>query len=122
MNKKEELFQAFAEYDVVLREAREKYSKNAEEWWDGLSEDEKIKAFYTVIKRVYQADVIDQGSYRYALYEVFGFDFSSYAIGMDCGYLDIHNLIFDGIKYQRLKGKGLIPDDKVIDEPNPSST
>ncbi len=59
---------------------------------------------------------------RYALYEVFGFDFSSYVIGMDCGYLDIHNLIFDGIKYQRLKGKGLIPDDKVIDEPDPSST
>jgi hypothetical protein len=31
--------------------------------------------------------------YRYVLYNVFGFDAGMYALGMDCGYMALHNSI-----------------------------
>tara|TARA_B110000285_G_scaffold71230_1_gene82043 strand:+ start:2888 stop:3031 length:144 start_codon:yes stop_codon:yes gene_type:complete len=35
----------------------------------------------------------DQGSYRYALYNVFGFAPNMYTQGMHCGYFDLHNAL-----------------------------
>jgi hypothetical protein len=71
------------------------------EWWNGLSYEEKLRAFRSVCRRIQQADIIEGGSYRHALYEVFGFEADSYADGMDCGYMDIHNLIHEGIAFRQ---------------------
>jgi hypothetical protein len=73
--------------------AKEKYDGEVESWWNDLSYDEQLKAFYAVCKRIHKGDIQDQGSFRYVLYEVFGFDMDSYIVGMDCGYMDIHNAI-----------------------------
>lgn len=35
----------------------------------------------------------DRGTYRYALFDVFGFGGSMYYRGMDCGYMALHNAI-----------------------------
>ena len=69
------------------------YEKEADDWWSELTIDEQLQAFYSVIKRVYRGDVVEQGSYRYVLYNVFGFGPDSYAVGMDCGYMSLHNSI-----------------------------
>lgn len=69
------------------------YEKKADDWWSKLTLDEQLQAFYSVIKRVHQGDVVEQGSYRYVLYNVFGFGPDSYAVGMDCGYMSLHNAI-----------------------------
>ena len=76
-----------------MKEASDEFAKGADAFWDGLSYEDKLKAFYSVCKRIHKGDVVDRGSYRYVLYDVFGFDFDAYTIGMDCGYLDIHNYI-----------------------------
>ena len=47
-------------------------------------------------KRIYKAELVDRGSYRDALYDVFGFDMHMYGRGMDCGYMNIHNAIHIG--------------------------
>ena len=107
--------QSLEEIRKAFQEAKEKYDKNAEEYWSGLTEDEKLLAFYAVIKRTYKAEVEDKGTFRYALYDVFDFDASAYKTAMDCGYLDIHNLICSGLEYEELKAKGLMPDDKTSD-------
>lgn len=73
--------------------ARDEYAVQAEAFWEDLSYEDKLKAFYSVCKRIKKGDLIDSGSYRYVLYEVFGFDMDSYVVGMDCGYMDIHNAI-----------------------------
>jgi len=72
-------------------------------WWDGLSEQEREDAFYAVCKRIHKADIKDQGTYRYALYDVFGFDGGMYMQGMDCGYMALHNAIGDGEDYQAMR-------------------
>ena len=44
-----------------------------------------------------------KGSYRHALYSVFGFDPGMYSDGMDCGYMALHNAICDGEDYAAMK-------------------
>jgi hypothetical protein len=65
----------------------------------------KLKAFYAVTKRIHKADIEDNGTYRYALYDVFNFDESSYVIGMESGYLEIHNSIRSDDSIERVLRK-----------------
>lgn len=90
LEEKDEHGKSLSDY---MKEATEEYAKEADAFWDGLSYEDKLKAFYSVCKRIHKGDVVDRGSYRYVLYNTFGFDFDAYMIGMDCGYLDIHNYI-----------------------------
>ena len=83
---------------------REIYEHDNDTWWNGLTEQEREDAFYAVCKRIYQADIKDNGTYCWALYDVFGFDAGMYMRGMDCGYMALHNAIFDGEELQRMKG------------------
>ena len=81
------------EFSKAMQEAQEMYEEEAQQFWDSLSYQDKLRAFYAVSKRIHKGDVEDKGSYRYVLYEIFGFEMESYGIGMDCGYMDIHNSI-----------------------------
>jgi len=90
IHKKDEHGKSLSDY---MKESSEQYEKEANDFWEGLSYDDKLKAFYSVCKRIHKGDVVDRGSYRYVLYNTFGFDFDAYMIGMECGYLDIHNYI-----------------------------
>lgn len=69
------------------------YEKECDEYWDNLSYDDKLKAFYSVVKRIVEAEIIEGRSYRGVLYDKFQFDMDSYVIGMDCGYMTLHNSI-----------------------------
>jgi len=87
-----------------MLKAREKYEAENDAWWEGLTEQEREDAFFAVVKRIHKADLQDGGSYRYALYNIFGFDPGMYVKGMDCGYMAIHNAIGDGEDYQAMRG------------------
>lgn len=63
----------------------------ADKFWDSLSYEQKMMAFYSVCTRIHRGDIVDKGSYRYVLYQIFGFGPESYELGLNCGYLDIHN-------------------------------
>ena len=84
----------FKRFQEDMNKAKEQYDSDAESFWENLSYDDKLKAFYAVTKRIYKGDVQDKGSYRYVLYDVFDFDMDSYGVGMDSGYIDIHNSIY----------------------------
>ena len=76
-----------------FEESQQKYEKECEDYWTSLPEEDRLKAFYSVCKRIYEGDIKQKGSYRWVLYEVFGFDYEAYGIGMDCRYMEIHNSI-----------------------------
>jgi len=102
MTDKNKFLDTMTEIGQEMEKARDEYEKQNEAWWNGLSEQEREDAFYAVCKRIWQADGIDNGTYRHGLYHVFGFDPGMYGRGMDCGYMAIHNAIFDGEQMQKM--------------------
>jgi hypothetical protein len=87
------LIEALSDFSEYQKEAEAQYKQECDEYWASLSEEDKLKAFYSVISRVVQGELKDRGSYRHVLYEVFGFGPESYGIGMQCGFLSLHNSI-----------------------------
>ena len=97
----------------VFENAYKQREAENDAWWEGLTEQERENAFYAVCKRIHKGDIVDNGTYRYVLYDTFGFDYGMYVDGMNCGYMTIHNTIFDGEELQRMKG---VTRFEVIDE------
>lgn len=91
------------EFRQAMREYQENYKKEVETFWNNLSYEDKLKAFYYVCSKIHKADVEDRGSYRYCLYDVFNFDMDSYSLGMDARYMDLHNYIFEGVEFSKFR-------------------
>jgi len=87
------LFDELDKLTVIYNQAREQYDIDAESYWDALTYEDKLKAFYIVTKRIHKGDLVDNGSYRHVIYNTFGFDMDAYIVGMDSGYMEIHNSI-----------------------------
>ena len=64
-------------------------------FWNSLSYEDKCNAFHAVVSKIFQGDIQEKGSYRYVLYDVFGFGPDMYTRGMDCGYMALHNSIMN---------------------------
>ena len=71
-------------------------------WWDALTLEDKEKAFYSVVKRLVQGELKDNGSYRHVLYSTFGFDSSSYQLGLLCGFMELHNSIVEPDTFSKM--------------------
>lgn len=78
----------------AYKESASLYEKDCNDFWEGLSYEDKLKAFYSVCKRLYKGEIQERRSYRGVLYDVFQFDMDSYGVGMECGYMDLHNAIY----------------------------
>lgn len=93
----------------ALRKAWHETDKrqNAEDdaWWNSLDCNGKSQAFRQITKLMYKAEIKDKGSYRYAIYDVFGLD---YGDGLT-HYMQLHNLIGQGIEAEQ---KACMKDDK----------
>jgi hypothetical protein len=82
-----------ADLSELCKEGAEFNRAQEEATWESLSQKEQLDVFCAVVRRIHQAEIIDNGTYRHALYTVFGFDYDSYGRAMDAGYLDLHNAI-----------------------------
>jgi hypothetical protein len=93
----------WAELQQVLLEAREAREKEYDEYWDSLEYEDQLKAFYSVVKRIYRGEIKENGTYRYILYEVFQFGPEAYELGMDCGLMALHNAYVDIDEFEALR-------------------
>jgi hypothetical protein len=110
---KEKALQELSDISQEFEKAYKERDVENDAWWNGLTEKEREDAFYAVCKRIHEGDVVKGGSYRYVLYDTFGFDPGMYVDGMNCGYMAIHNAISDGEDYQKMRGVNRF---EVIDE------
>lgn len=94
----EDLIELSKQFTDVMNEIE----KNSEEYWNSLSKEHQLAAFCAVSRRIYQAEIVDQGTYRHALYGVFGFGPEAYAPAQLAGYLAIHNSIMASDHDERL--------------------
>ena len=92
---REKLLQELSDLAQEQESAKLRFESKVDSWWDNLTEQEREWAFYSVCKRIFKGEIADRGTYRYVLYDVFGFDKKMYTLGMDCGFMAIHNSIMD---------------------------
>lgn len=91
--------------------------KQADEWWDSLSEDERKKAFFSVCSRIYESEIVDRGSYKFALYDKFNFTpgDGSFGLGIECGFKALHDQLADVIGQD---GTSDVETIELVDRPN----
>jgi hypothetical protein len=94
----EELTNSFQRWEQELEEDHDKF-------WNDLSKDDQLKAFCSVMRRLFKAEIEQNSSYRHTLYDVFGFGSESYVQAQVSGFLAIHNAIWDGERLGRLIDK-----------------
>ena len=87
-----------ASLDEISRawnEAMQEIENASENYWNSLTKEQQLDAFCAVCRRIRRGDIVDKGTYRYVLYQIFEFGPEAYAPAQLAGYLDIHNSIFD---------------------------
>ena len=92
MNEQDNKFN-FDEVSDAYEKIMKQIEQEQEEYWNTLSKDDQLKAFCAVVRRIVQGELRDKGSYRWVLYDVFGFGPEAYVRGMDCGFMALHNAI-----------------------------
>lgn len=91
--KKLKFLESLEAFSRDFKESMLAYEMESEDFWSSLSYDEKLYAFCAISRRIHKGEIVDNGSYRYVLYDVFGFGPDAYAVAQMAGYLDIHNAI-----------------------------
>lgn len=74
-----------------------------DQWWNSLDQEDQLRAFRQVCKLIHRGDVEDRGSYRYVLYDVFGWGPEAYGDGL-AHYMTIHNLIYSAVERGAAQG------------------
>lgn len=95
----------------IYKEIKNENESDAEKFWDTLSYDDKCNAFHAVVSRLVKGEIELEGSYRYVLYDIFGFDPDMYTRGMDCGYMTLHNRIMTKDNIDLINNSKLASDD-----------
>ena len=93
MNEEQDNKFNFDEVSDAYEKIMKQIEQEQEEYWNTLSKDDQLKAFCAVVRRIVQGELRDKGSYRWVLYDVFGFGPEAYVRGMDCGFMALHNAI-----------------------------
>lgn len=83
------------EFAISFSERMNEIENESETYWNSLTKEQQLKAFCAVVRRIHKGELEDRGSYRYVLYQVFGFGPEAYAPAQMSGYLTIHNALFD---------------------------
>ena len=89
----EDFLRIFSEIAEEQEKADKQFDADMDEWWNAMSKEDQMKAFYSVVKRVVDGELVQKGSYRYILCEVFGFGPESYMISYNAGFMALHNSI-----------------------------
>lgn len=90
----------FQKIRQALQQSLVEYERSVDEFWNNLDYEDQLRAFYAVSSRIYKGEVEQRQTYRGVLYDVFNFDADAYALGMDCRYMDLHNLLFEAVQLQ----------------------
>lgn len=89
----ENLENSLKEIREILQKTMQEYNQESEDFWNSLTYKQQGQAFYHVVKNIMQKEK-EGYSYRGMLYDVFNFEPDMYAIGMEAGYLDLHNILY----------------------------
>ena len=96
MDPKSDLLDKLEEASKVFNETMKELEDKSEHYYNSLTKEQQLDVFCAISRRIYRGEIEEQGSYRYVLYQVFGFGPEAYAQAQLAGYLAIHNSIYAG--------------------------
>lgn len=112
----------YQEAQQAMEQAQKEFEAECETAWNSLDQETKLKIFCAVCTRLYKGELEDKGSYRYILYNVFGFGPEAYSAAQGAGFLALHNSILDDEQKAKVTEKLLklseeynIPKEKIRD-------
>lgn len=88
----QELHDISQTFEALMKEDE----KHQEQYWNSLTKEQQLMAFCAISRRIYDGEIKQGGTYRYVLYDVFGFGPEAYVPAQCAGYLSIHNAIYTG--------------------------
>lgn len=91
--KMEQFHQASQTIAKEMDAVRIAQDEQAESFWNSLSYEDKCNAFHAVVSKIFEGEIKEKGTYRYVLYDIFGFGPDMYVRGMNCGFMALHNSI-----------------------------
>lgn len=100
--KRLDILEKLNELSIDFNKAMKQVENDEEAYWNSLSKEQQLCCFNSVCRRIVQGDIKDKGTYRYVLYDVFGFGMEAYARAQMAGYLEIHNSIFTSENEEKL--------------------
>ena len=100
--KTEKALQELSEISERFQESMKAEEEHQEQYWNSLSKEQQLMAFCAISRRIFDGEIKQGGSYRYVLYDVFGFGPEAYVPAQCAGYLEIHNAIFTGKDEERI--------------------
>ena len=104
--------QSLDDVSKTWKQAMDEVEKDSEAYWNGLSKEDQLRAFCAVSRRIYQGELVERGTYRYVLYDVFGFGPEAYAPAQMANYLEIHNALYGADTFDKMEAVNRI---EVID-------
>lgn len=81
----------------------QKLHERMDDWWNSLPKDVQEKAFFCVVKKLVNAELVNQKTYRQILHEDFGFDKGAYYMGITCGFMTLHNSIVPQVELSEMR-------------------
>lgn len=93
--KQNNLLDTLSSLSSIINESLDSLKEEQEIFWNSLSEEDKLKVFCAVVRRIHKGEILEKNSYRGVLYDVFGFGPESYIQAQEAGYLEIHNRMYD---------------------------
>lgn len=95
-NNDDDLLAELHDISVQFNATMKEMENEQEVFWESLTKEQQLQVFCCVARRIYDGEIKQRGSYRYVLYDVFGWGPEAYVAAQDAGYLSIHNTLFDG--------------------------
>lgn len=98
MDEREDILEELFRFGEIQARLEEDYDIAADKYWNSLTHDQQLMAFHSVVKRIVKGRINDQGTYRHVVHDVFKFDRFAYGVGINCGYMRLHNSIDAPVK------------------------
>lgn len=84
----------FHKISETFKKVMDEIEAKSEAKWNALDDVDQLDYFCAIVRRICKAELVDQTSYRGALYGVFGFGPEAYVQAQMAGYLELHNSIY----------------------------
>ena len=92
-NDQERALQELSDLSQEFERAFKEFEREEEAYWNSLTKEQQLMVFCCVARRLCNGELVTKGSYRYVLYEVFGFGPEAYVRAQMAGFLSLHNAI-----------------------------